>query len=37
MIDADREWETWRIWLGGEPKGLTIYAEVVEMLAFRKI
>jgi hypothetical protein len=37
MIDADREWETWRTWLGGEPKGPTIYAEVVEMLAFRKI
>lgn len=36
-MDAKREWETWRAWLGGEPKGKTIYAEVVEMLAFRKI
>jgi hypothetical protein len=37
MIDPVREWETWQAWLGHEPKGQTIYAEVVEMLAFRKI
>jgi hypothetical protein len=36
MIDADREWESWRTSLGDEPKGLTIYAEIVEMLSFRK-
>lgn len=29
--------ETWRTWLGDEPKGLTIYGEIVEMLSFRKI
>lgn len=33
----DQEWESWQAWLGDEPKGQTIYAEVVEMLAFRKI
>jgi hypothetical protein len=37
MIDSDREWETWREWLGSEPQGQTIYAEVVEMLSFRKV
>jgi hypothetical protein len=37
MIDPVREWETWQAWLGEEPKGQTIYAEVVEMLAFRKV
>jgi hypothetical protein len=37
VIDADIEWQTWREWLGGEPTGQTIFAEVVEMLAFRKI
>jgi len=36
-MDADREWEIWRAWLGGQPKGETIYAQVVEMLAFRQI
>jgi hypothetical protein len=37
VINADREWEVWRSWLGSEPKGATVYAEVVEMLVFRKI
>jgi hypothetical protein len=37
VIDPDREWELWREWLGSEPKGQTINAEVVEMLVFRKI
>jgi hypothetical protein len=36
-IDVDREWETWRAWLGAEPQRQTIYAEIVEMIAFRKI
>jgi hypothetical protein len=37
MIDHTDEWATWRRWLGDEPKGQTINAEVVEMLLFRKI
>jgi hypothetical protein len=37
VIDPDAEWRTWREWLGVEPTGQTIYAEVVEMLSFRKI
>jgi hypothetical protein len=36
-MDPDQEWMTWRRWLGGEPKGDTIYAQVAEMLAFRQI
>lgn len=36
-MDPDEEWKTWRLWLGDEPKGDTIYAQVVEMLAFRQI
>ena len=35
-MDPDKEWATWRTWLGDEPKGETIYAQVVEMLAFRR-
>jgi hypothetical protein len=37
LIDPDLEWRTWREWLGPEPTGQTVYAEVVEMLVFRKI
>jgi hypothetical protein len=37
MVDHEQEWETWRDWLGREPKGLNIYAEIVEMLAFRQV
>src|SRR5262245_29244659 len=37
MIDLEQEWETWRKWLGGEPKASNIYAEIVEMLSFRKM
>jgi hypothetical protein len=33
--DNDR-WEMWRTWLGDEPKGETIYAQVVEMMAYRQ-
>lgn len=36
-MEADREWERWREWLGAEPSGNTIYARVVELLAFRSI
>ena len=35
-MDADERWETMADWLGDEPKGETIYAQVVEMLAFRQ-
>ena len=33
----DERWELWRAWLGDEPQGDTIYAQVVEMLRFRQI
>lgn len=36
-MNPNEEWKTWQDWLGREPKGRTIYAEVVEMLMFRKI
>jgi hypothetical protein len=36
-VNPDKEWETWQGWLGREPTGDTIYAQVVEMLAFRQI
>jgi hypothetical protein len=36
-MNPDEEWALWRKWLGREPKGHTINAEVVEMLAFRKV
>lgn len=37
MIDHSREWQRWREWLGEEPTGVTIYAEMTEMLAFRAV
>jgi hypothetical protein len=36
-VDEDAEWERWRRWLGDEPSGRNIYAQTVEMLAFRQI
>ena len=36
-MDPDQEWETWRLWLGDEPKGDSITAQVIEMLVFRQI
>jgi hypothetical protein len=36
-MDPDKEWTKWQNWLGTEPKGKTIKAQVVEMLAFRQI
>jgi hypothetical protein len=34
----DNRWNKWRAWLGGdEPSGETIYAQVVEILAFRQV
>jgi hypothetical protein len=36
-VDLGQELETWSAWLGSEPKGRTIFAEIVEMLAFRQI
>jgi hypothetical protein len=36
-VDPNEEWERWRTWLGHEPKGRNIYAQTVEMLAFRQI
>lgn len=36
-LDAEQEWETWRSWLGAEPTGETITAEIFEMMAFRKV
>lgn len=31
-MDPNEEWERWRTWLGDDPKGDMIYAQVVEML-----
>jgi len=36
-VEAAKKWETWRSWLGAEPKADTIYAQVVEMMAFRQV
>lgn len=36
-MDEDQEWASWRAWLGHEPSGKNIYAQVVEMLAWRQI
>jgi hypothetical protein len=36
-VNPEVEWETWQEWLGREPKGRTIYAEMVELQVFRKI
>jgi hypothetical protein len=36
-VKEDAEWERWRTWLGDEPTGRNIYAQTVEMLAFRQI
>jgi hypothetical protein len=36
-MDPDQEWATWLAWLGDEPKGRTIFAQVTELLAFRQI
>jgi hypothetical protein len=36
MSDEER-WEMWRRWLGDDPQGDTIYAQVVEMMAFRQV
>jgi hypothetical protein len=35
-MDPEEIWDTWRGWLGDEPQGETIYAQVVEMMAFRQ-
>jgi hypothetical protein len=37
VLNPDKEWATWQDWIGREPGGRTIYAEVVEMLLFRKM
>jgi hypothetical protein len=37
MIDPVREWETWQAWLGQEPTGTTIYAQVAEMVLSRQV
>jgi hypothetical protein len=36
-MNPDEEWALWKRWLGKEPEDRTIYAEVVEMVAFRKV
>jgi hypothetical protein len=36
-MDADEEWKTWQAWLGAEPKGQTLYAQVYELLFFRQM
>ena len=36
-MDPEREWATWVSWLGDEPNGQTIFAQVTEMLTFRQI
>lgn len=36
-MKSDDEWTKWRAWLGAEPRGITIKAQVVEMMAFRQI
>jgi hypothetical protein len=36
-MDHDQIWEEWQAWLGDETPGATIWREVVEMLAFRKV
>jgi hypothetical protein len=36
-VDDEAEWKRWQTWLGDEPKGRNIYAQTVEMLAFRQI
>lgn len=36
-MNPDAEWAKWQTWLGQEPKGRTIYAQVVEMLAWRQV
>jgi hypothetical protein len=35
-VNPDERWEMWRTWLGNDPKGDTIYAQIVEMLAYRQ-
>ena len=36
-LNPDEEWATWQAWLGEEPTGSTLYAQVYEMLFFRQI
>jgi hypothetical protein len=36
-VDPDARWKLWQDWLGRDSTGRTIYAEVVEMLAFRQV
>jgi AbiU2 len=36
-MDPDQEWETWRSWIGDDPNGRTIWAQVLEMLLFRQV
>lgn len=36
-LSDDGTWKEWRTWLGDEPSGRNIYAQTVEMLAFRQI
>jgi hypothetical protein len=36
-MNEDAEWSTWKAWLGEAPEGDTIYAQVVEMMAFRQV
>jgi hypothetical protein len=35
-MNDDERWEMWRSWLGDDPKADTIYAQVVEMMAYRQ-
>jgi hypothetical protein len=36
-MDPDQEWADWRDWLGAEPTGETIRAQIFEMVLFRQI
>ena len=35
--NPDDEWALWREWLGEDPQGRSIYAQVVELMGFRQI
>jgi hypothetical protein len=37
ILNPEEEWALWREWLGAQPTGKTIKAQIIELLAFRQI